>query len=300
MMMIIIIMSMGVGLCLWTAATNGRIRSSPRWNMIMGNHSVTMMSTEGNSWFLRQSFPEIVPADSSGSKREEWAKWRKIWPYKVLFSYLQVISAYRKILRHGAIVFTSPPKEGVLRIFIGLKNLSPRPALNPQTLGPIANTPNITLPWRLLKRLRKFPAVYGSRRFITMLTRNCQRFLSWRRAIQCIPCIFNIDLNSLPSTLRFPSDLKHSGSPYAFLVIEYRCRVVNTPTSCSGCPVFKSGLVDRLFLVLVVFLSLSRQIPRKYLKIRSPPLPSKSCRILHSLVTLSFDAVQFKLLNKRC
>jgi hypothetical protein len=123
--------------------------SSPRWNMNMENHSVMMMSTEGNSWFLRQSFLAIVPADSSGSKREEWAKWRKIWPYKVLFSYLQVISAYRKTLRHGAFGL----KEGVLRIFIGLKNLSPRPGLNPQTLGPIANTPNITLPWRLLKKL---------------------------------------------------------------------------------------------------------------------------------------------------
>jgi hypothetical protein len=31
--------------------------------------------------------------------------------------------------------FTSCPKEGVLRIFIALKNRSPRPGLNPQTLG---------------------------------------------------------------------------------------------------------------------------------------------------------------------
>jgi hypothetical protein len=31
--------------------------------------------------------------------------------------------------------FTSPPKEGVLRIFITLENPSPWPGLNPQTLG---------------------------------------------------------------------------------------------------------------------------------------------------------------------
>jgi hypothetical protein len=35
------------------------------------------------------------------------------------------------ILRHGADGFTSPPKKGVLRIFIALKNPSPEPGLNP-------------------------------------------------------------------------------------------------------------------------------------------------------------------------
>jgi hypothetical protein len=32
-------------------------------------------------------------------------------------------------------------KEGVLWIFIALKNPSPWPGLNPQTLGPVASTP---------------------------------------------------------------------------------------------------------------------------------------------------------------
>jgi hypothetical protein len=35
-------------------------------------------------------------------------------------------------------LFTSPPKEGVLRIFIALKNASNRPGLNPRPLGPVA------------------------------------------------------------------------------------------------------------------------------------------------------------------
>jgi hypothetical protein len=44
----------------------------------------------------------------------------------------------RKILRHGTSGFTSHPKKGVLRIFIGLKNPSPRQGVNPRPLGPVA------------------------------------------------------------------------------------------------------------------------------------------------------------------
>jgi hypothetical protein len=42
--------------------------------------------------------------------------------------------------------FTSPLKEGMLRIFIILKNPSPRLGLNPRTLSPMANILTITLP----------------------------------------------------------------------------------------------------------------------------------------------------------
>jgi hypothetical protein len=43
-------------------------------------------------------------------------------------------------LRHGTDGFTSPPKEGVLRILSPLKIHHPRPGLNPRTLGPVAGT----------------------------------------------------------------------------------------------------------------------------------------------------------------
>jgi hypothetical protein len=43
----------------------------------------------------------------------------------------------RKMLLLGAFGFTSHQKEGVLRIFISLKNPSPRPDLNPRPLGPV-------------------------------------------------------------------------------------------------------------------------------------------------------------------
>jgi hypothetical protein len=46
----------------------------------------------------------------------------------------------------GADGFTSCPKEGVLRIFISLKNPSPQLGLNLQTLGPISSILNITPP----------------------------------------------------------------------------------------------------------------------------------------------------------
>jgi hypothetical protein len=49
----------------------------------------------------------------------------------------QVIFTCRKILLHGASGFTYPLKEGMLGIFIILKNPSPQPHLNLQTLGSI-------------------------------------------------------------------------------------------------------------------------------------------------------------------
>jgi hypothetical protein len=59
----------------------------------------------------------------------------------------------RKILRHGTSGFTSHQKEGVLRIFIALKNSWPRPGLSPRHLGPVASTLTTTPPRRLVIRL---------------------------------------------------------------------------------------------------------------------------------------------------
>jgi hypothetical protein len=52
-----------------------------------------------------------------------------------LFLYLLGSLTCRKILRHGTDGFTSSPKEGVLRIFIGLKNLSSSAGFEPASLG---------------------------------------------------------------------------------------------------------------------------------------------------------------------
>jgi hypothetical protein len=53
-----------------------------------------------------------------------------------------------KVLRHGTSGFTSHPKEGVLWIFIALKNPSPWPGSNPQPLGLVASTLTTTPPRR--------------------------------------------------------------------------------------------------------------------------------------------------------
>ena len=47
---------------------------------------------------------------------------------------------YATILRHGTDGFTSPPKEGMLRIFLPLKNPTALAGLNPQTWVPKAST----------------------------------------------------------------------------------------------------------------------------------------------------------------
>jgi hypothetical protein len=52
------------------------------------------------------------------------------------------------ILRHDTSGFTSHSKEGVLRIFISLKNPSPWPGSNPQPLSPVASTLTTTRPRR--------------------------------------------------------------------------------------------------------------------------------------------------------
>jgi hypothetical protein len=48
---------------------------------------------------------------------------------------LQGYLTFCKILRHEASGFTSPPMEGVLRIFITLKNLSPSVEFETANLG---------------------------------------------------------------------------------------------------------------------------------------------------------------------
>jgi hypothetical protein len=47
-----------------------------------------------------------------------------------LFTLQSDFFAYSKLLQHGATGFTSPPKEGILRIFITLKNPLLRLGLN--------------------------------------------------------------------------------------------------------------------------------------------------------------------------
>jgi hypothetical protein len=55
--------------------------------------------------------------------------------YNIFLSYFKGFLSCRKILRHGADSFTFPPKEGVLPIFIALKNTSPSAGSEPVNFG---------------------------------------------------------------------------------------------------------------------------------------------------------------------
>ena len=59
-------------------------------------------------------------------------------------------------LRHGTRVFTSPPKEGVLRIFSPLKIRRLRPGLNPRTWVPKSSTLPLDHRSRLPPRQNKY------------------------------------------------------------------------------------------------------------------------------------------------
>jgi len=64
---------------------------------------------------------------------------RQIWPRNRLPRNSRDL-LHAANLRHGTEGFTSPPKEGVLRIFSPLKILRLRPGLNPRTWVPKAST----------------------------------------------------------------------------------------------------------------------------------------------------------------
>jgi hypothetical protein len=96
--------------------------SSSRQYMNMENYG-GMMSTEENS-FVHHSSLAILPAGSSGSKQEEWAK-RMSLALRSIFvhtcDFLHVIS-----LHEAPRLYVSSGRK-TLRILIGLKNPSPRP-----------------------------------------------------------------------------------------------------------------------------------------------------------------------------
>jgi hypothetical protein len=140
----------GVRLCLIIAPTNGPIVHPPA-DMWTWRTMVVMMSAADNSWLVHQSSLAVLPAETSGASRGNGRK-SENFAYQYL-KYLKGSLTCRKILRHGTSGFTSHPKEGVLRIFIALKDPSPRPNLNPRPLDPVASTLTTTSSRRLYCQL---------------------------------------------------------------------------------------------------------------------------------------------------
>jgi hypothetical protein len=91
--------------------------------------------------FRHQTSPRVSPRESTQRRKVElWAKNVREF---CLNGYLQV--TFRDLLhavklRHGTDGFTSPPKEGVLRIFSPTKSDGFGPGANPRTWVPKANT----------------------------------------------------------------------------------------------------------------------------------------------------------------
>jgi hypothetical protein len=110
--------------------------------------AVVMMMPAGENSLVYQSLLVVLPAEISGAssrsgRRNENLRIQYLW-------YVKGSSTCRKILRHGTSGFTSNLKEGVLWIFITLKNPSPHPGLNPRPLGPVASTLTTIPPRRLI------------------------------------------------------------------------------------------------------------------------------------------------------
>jgi hypothetical protein len=121
----------GVRLCLRTAATIGPIVHTPG-DMWAWRAMVMIMPPGDTSWLVRQSSLVVLPAETSGASRRNGRR-SENFAYQYL-TYLKGSLTCRKILRRGTSGFTSHPKEDVRRIFIAVKNPSPRSGL-PATLG---------------------------------------------------------------------------------------------------------------------------------------------------------------------
>jgi hypothetical protein len=137
----------GVGLCLRTAATNGPIVHSPgdmwAWRAMVMMMMMPTEETEDNSWLVHQSPLAVLPAEKSRASRRNRRR-SENFAYQYLFSSLLC----RKYLTTCDLRLYFP-SECVLRIFVALKNPSPRPGLNPRPLGPVASTLTTTPPRRL-------------------------------------------------------------------------------------------------------------------------------------------------------
>jgi hypothetical protein len=100
--------------------------------------------------FGHQASPRVSPRESTQRRKVElWP--RNVWEFclntdfHVIFR--DLLHAVK--LRHGTEGFTSPPKEGVLRIFFALQIRRLRPGAKPRTWVPKAST--LPLPAYLLE-----------------------------------------------------------------------------------------------------------------------------------------------------
>jgi hypothetical protein len=135
----------GARLCLRTVATNGPIVHAPD-GMWVWRAMVIMMpagdNPDSSTRALWQSYQQRHLGQVGGMDKR----------VRVLhIQYLRYLKGSLTCSKcdNGTFGFTSHLREGVLWIFIALKNPSPWPGLNPRPLGPVASTLTTTpLRWR--------------------------------------------------------------------------------------------------------------------------------------------------------
>jgi hypothetical protein len=140
----------GARLRLWTVATNRPIAFSPgdiwawRTTVQWYRQGKTLASLTRALWQPYQQSHLVPNQEKLGEENYQFSL-RNVFVH----TYFEVFFACRKILRHRADGFTSPPKKGVLLIFIALKNPLPWPSLNSRTFGKMAGTLTVTPPRRM-------------------------------------------------------------------------------------------------------------------------------------------------------
>jgi hypothetical protein len=122
-------------------------RGEPWWSDV-DRGKLQIRPPECSQWTQQQSHL-VANQEDLGKGNDVFGLW------SILIILHKSFLTCRKILWRGASGFTSPPNEGVLRIFISLKNPSPWPGLNLQTLGPMASTVTITPPRQLLRIIQE-------------------------------------------------------------------------------------------------------------------------------------------------
>jgi hypothetical protein len=96
--------------------------SPPRWYMRMENHNGMIMSTEENSWLVHQFSGKPTSTDIWYQVRRMGKRNGNLALQSSSVHTCKLFFTRHRILQHGASGFTSLPEEGVLWIFITLKN----------------------------------------------------------------------------------------------------------------------------------------------------------------------------------
>jgi len=126
--------------------------------------------------FRHQASPRVSPCESTQRRKVElWA--RNVQEFclnaDLHVTFRDLLHAVK--LRHGTDGFTSPPKEGVLRIFFALKIRRLRPGANPQTWVPKAST----LPLRPSKPLILSVTIQTKKKYTGFWSRKYDLFSSY-------------------------------------------------------------------------------------------------------------------------